>query len=147
MRLRSARPDEFEINVISLIDVMLTLLMFFVMTTTFIQHSAMKVSLPEASETTTEAQQNALVVMIDSSSRYFVDNNEVLNPALDTLKDAIARIAGDNRDRQVVLRADAMTPHQAVVTAMDALGQLGFVHLSIATTRTKDASGKAPARP
>jgi biopolymer transport protein ExbD len=147
MRLRSARPDEFEINVISLIDVMLTLLMFFVMTTTFIQHSAMKVSLPEASETTTEAQQNALIVMIDSSSRYFVDNNEVLNPALDTLKEAIARIAGDNRERQVVLRADAMTPHQAVVTAMDALGQLGFVHLSIATTRTKDASGKEPARP
>lgn len=140
MRLGSTRNDDFEINVISLIDVMLTLLMFFVMTTTFVQHSAMKVTLPEASETATEAQREALVVMVDANSHYFVDNNEVLNPALDTLKDAIARIAGDNRDRQVVLRADAATPHQAVVTAMDALGQLGFTHLSIATTRSKDAA-------
>jgi biopolymer transport protein ExbD len=140
MRLSSGRQDDFEINVISLIDVMLTLLMFFVMTTTFVQHSAMKVTLPEASETATEAQREALTVMVDANGHYFVDNNEVLNPALDTLKEAIARIAGDNRERQVVLRADAATPHQAVVTAMDALGQLGFTHLSIATTRAKDAN-------
>jgi biopolymer transport protein ExbD len=142
MRLGAARQDDFEINVISLIDVLLTLLMFFVMTTTFIQHSAMKVSLPEASENATDTQRDALVILIDSNSHYFVDNNEVLNPALDTLKEAIARIGGENRDRQVILRADAMTPHQAVVTAMDALGQLGFVRLSIATTRTKTAADK-----
>jgi len=117
---------------------MLTLLMFFVMTTTFVQHSAMKVTLPEASETAGEPQREALVIMVDANSHYFVDNNEVLNPAVDTLKEAIARIGGDNRDRQVVLRADAMTPHQAVVTAMDALGQLGFTHLSIATTQAKE---------
>ena len=137
MRIGASRQDDFEINVISLIDVMLTLLMFFVMTTTFVQHSAMKVALPEASETLQEQQQQALVVMIDSGSRYYVDNNEVLNPSIDTLKDAIGRIAGDDRERTVILRADAMTPHQAVVTAMDALGQLGFTHLSIATTPSK----------
>lgn len=137
MRLGTARQDDFEINVISLIDVMLTLLMFFVMTTTFVQHSAMKVALPEASESLQETQQQALIVMIDANSRYYVDNNEVLNPSLDTLKEAIARIAGDDRERTVILRADAMTPHQAVVTAMDALGQLGFTHLSIATTTAK----------
>ncbi len=146
MRLARARQDDFEINVISLIDVMLTLLMFFVMTTTFVQHSQMKVALPEASETTTEAQHDALIVLIDSNSHYFVDNNEVLNPALDTIKEAITRVAGTDRSRTVILRADAMTPHQAVVTAMDALGQLGFVHLSIATTRTKDAAGGAAPR-
>ena len=144
MRLARARNDDFEINVISLIDVLLTLLMFFVMTTTFVQHSAMKVSLPEASETTTEAQRDALIVLVDSNSHYFIDNNEVLNPALDTLKEAITRVAGTDRARPVILRADAMTPHQAVVTAMDALGQLGFVHLSIATTRAKDAYGAPP---
>jgi len=144
MRLARARNDDFEINVISLIDVLLTLLMFFVMTTTFVQHSQMKVALPEASETTTEAQRDALIVLVDSNSHYFIDNNEVLNPALDTLKEAITRVAGSDRTRQVILRADAMTPHQAVVTAMDALGQLGFVHLSIATTRTKDAAGAPP---
>jgi len=137
MRLGAARQDDFEINVISLIDVMLTLLMFFVMTTTFVQHSRMKVALPEASETVQEAETKPLVLMIDSNSKYYVDNNEVLNPSIDTLKDAIGRIAGDDSERTVILRADALTPHQAVVTAMDALGQLGFTHLSIATTPSK----------
>src|SRR3954470_11558571 len=74
MRLGVQRQDEFEINVISLIDVMLTLLMFFVMTPTFVQHAAMKVTLPESSETTQEAQQNPLVVMVSSDSRYYVDS-------------------------------------------------------------------------
>jgi len=142
MRLGRTREDDFEINVISLIDVMLTLLMFFVMTTTFVQHAALKVTLPEASETTQESRQNPLVVMIGADSRYYVDNNEVLNPNVDNLKEAIARIAGDSREQPVILRADAMTPHQAVVTAMDALGQLGFTHLSIATSRSGKDSGK-----
>ena len=133
MRLARARQDDFEINVISLIDVMLTLLMFFVMTTTFVQHSQMKVALPEASETTTETQRDALIVLIDSNSHYFIDNNEVLNPALDTIKEAITRVAGNDRSRPVILRADAMTPHQAVVTAMDVAGKLGFSQLNIAT--------------
>jgi len=137
MRLGAARQDDFEINVISLIDVMLTLLMFFVMTTTFVQHSAMKVVLPQASEKQDDMQRNALIIMIGSDSRFYVDNNEVLNPNVDTLKQAIAHVAGDNHDRPVILRADAMTPHQAVVTAMDALGQLGFTHMSIATVRSK----------
>jgi biopolymer transport protein ExbD len=142
MRIGATRQDDFEINVISLIDVMLTLLMFFVMTTTFVQHAAMKVALPEASETAQEMQQNPLVVMIGSDSRFYVDNNEVLEPTVDSLKEAISRVAGDDRERNVILRADGMTPHQAVVTAMDALGQLGFTHLSIATARSKDSSHK-----
>jgi biopolymer transport protein ExbD len=128
--------------VISLIDVMLTLLMFFVMTTTFVQHSAMKVTLPQASETLEQAVKDPLVVMIGADSRFYVDNNEVLNPNVDTLKQAIAQVAGDDHDRQVILRADGMTPHQAVVTAMDALGQLGFTHLSIATMRSKPGESK-----
>jgi biopolymer transport protein ExbD len=142
MRLGHARQDDFEINVISLIDVMLTLLMFFVMTTTFVQHSAMKVSLPQASETTETAPRDPLVVMIGSDSRFYVDNSEVLNPNIDTLKEAISRVAGDDRERTVILRADGMTPHQAVVTAMDALGQLGFTHLSIATVHSKDTESR-----
>ena len=142
MRIGAARQDDFEINVISLIDVMLTLLMFFVMTTTFVQHSAMKVALPEASETAQEMAQNPLVVMIGSDSRFYVDNNEVLDPNVDSLKEAITRIAGEDRERNVILRADGMTPHQAVVTAMDALGQLGFSHLSMATVRAKEPQNK-----
>jgi len=142
MRIGASRQEDFEINVISLIDVMLTLLMFFVMTTTFVQHSTMKVVLPEASEVVQETPSTPLVVMIDANSRFYVDNSEVLNPSIETLKEAISRIGGDDRERAVVLRADAMTPHQAVVTAMDALGQVGFTHMSIATTPAKERPAK-----
>ncbi len=138
MRIASnRRDDDFEINVISLIDVLLTLLMFFVLTTTFVQHSRMQVTLPQAEATQSEVQRDAFVLLIDRDGRYFIDNNEVLNPGLDSLKESIERFAGDDHARPVVLRADALTPHQAVVTAMDALAQLGFTHLSIATTQTQ----------
>ncbi|KRE92424.1 biopolymer transporter [Frateuria sp. Soil773] len=128
------RQDDFEINVISLIDVLLTLLMFFVLTTTFVQHSRMQVTLPKASTEDRDMQAPALTVMIDRDGRYYVGSDEVLGEGIDPLKQAIARVAGEDRDRQVTIRADAMTPHQDVVTAMDALGQLGFTRLSIATT-------------
>ncbi|MBA8883041.1 ExbD/TolR family protein [Dokdonella fugitiva] len=142
MRIAAARrEDDFEINVISLIDVLLTLLMFFVLTTTFVQNSRMQVSLPQAESSEQTEQRDAFVVLIDRDGRYYIDNNEVLNPGLDSLKEAISRFAGDDRSRAVVLRADAMTPHQAVVTAMDALGQLGFTRLSIAIAQAS-AAGK-----
>jgi biopolymer transport protein ExbD len=141
MRIASARrEDDFEINVISLIDVMLTLLMFFVLTTTFVQHSRMKVTLPQAATADQTEQREALTIMIDREGRYYIDNNEVLNPSLESLSDAIERVVGTDRDQPVTLRADAMTPHQSVITAMDALGRLGFTRLSIATTPTQAAA-------
>jgi len=143
MRIGSARrEDDFEINVISLIDVLLTLLMFFVLTTTFIQNTRMQVTLPKSESSDTSEQRDALVVLIDRDGRYYIDSNEVLNPGLDSLKEAIVRFGGDDRERPVLLRADAMTPHQAVVTAMDALGELGFTRLSIATMQAQAADAQ-----
>lgn len=134
MRISAQRgADEFEINVIPLIDVMLVLLMFFVLTATFEQRALMKVVLPQASSKATAEKAEGLVVLVDREGRYFVDNNEVLNPGLETLKAAIQGAAGEDRTARVNLRADGRTPHQAVVTAMDALGQLGFSNLTIAT--------------
>jgi biopolymer transport protein ExbD len=140
MRIASTRrDDDFEINVISLIDVMLTLLMFFVLTTTFVQHTRMKVTLPQAMTAEQSDERESLTVMIDRDGHFYVDNNEVLNPGLDTLSAAIEQVAGEDRDRPVILRADAMTPHQSVITAMDALGRLGFTRLAIATTPAEPA--------
>ncbi|WP_243049299.1 biopolymer transporter ExbD [Dyella sp. RRB7] len=131
------RQDDVEINVISLIDVLLTLLMFFVLTTTFVQHSRMQVTLPKASAEERDMQAPALTVVVDRDGHFYVGSDEVLGQGVEPLKQAIANVAGDDRERQVTIRADAMTPHQNVVTAMDALGQLGFTKLSIATTPTQ----------
>jgi len=134
MRIAARERDDFEINVIPLIDVMLTLLMFFVVTATFEARALMKVVLPQASAQATNARDEALTVLIDKDGHFFVGPNEVLNPGIDTLKAAIASAAGEDRNRQVTVRADGRTPHQSVITAMDALGQLGFSRLTIATT-------------
>jgi biopolymer transport protein ExbD len=128
------REDDFEINVIPLIDVLLTLLMFFVLTTTFVRHARMQVTLPTASADAQQAQKDPLVIMVDRDGRYYVGSNQVMGEGEGALKRAIAAAAGDDRERPVTLRADAKSSHQAVVTAMDALGQLGFSRMSIATT-------------
>lgn len=142
MRLGDGRREsDFEINVIPLIDVLLTLLMFFVLTTTFVRHSSMQVELPHASAESRATQTRPLVVMVDREGRYYVAGHEVMGQDVDTLKRAIESVAGDDRDRLVTLRADAGSSHQSVVTAMDVLGRLGFRRLSIATTNTP-AAGK-----
>jgi biopolymer transport protein ExbD len=136
------RQDDFEINVIPLIDVLLTLLMFFVLTSTFVQHSRLQVTLPQASAQDRDMNAPALTIMIDRDGHFYVGSDEVLGEGIEPLKQTIARNAGDDRERQVTIRADAMTPHQDVVTAMDALGQLGFTKLSIATTPSKPGTAQ-----
>ena len=101
-----------------------------------------KAPAPSASAQTNPAQQNPLIIMIDRKGRYYVGSNQVLGEGEDALKQAIAAAAGNDHDRPVSLRADAMSTHQSVVTAMDALGQLGFTRMSIATTRTESGQSQ-----
>ncbi len=138
MRIGSARvDDELEISLIPLIDVVLTLIIFFVVTTTFQDRTALKISLPEASSELSETPKDPLVVVIDAEGRYFVGGSEVLRRDANSLRESISKVAGDDRSRPVILRADGKAPHQSVVTAMDALGKLGFSRLSIATVPTE----------
>lgn len=125
--------DEPEISLTSLIDVVFTLIIFFVVTTTFDARSALKVNLPNASPQALPEQSEPLIISVDASGRYFVDSEEVLNSDARSLRETISRVAGSDRKRPIVLRADAKAQHQSVVTVMDVLGRLGFERLSIAT--------------
>ena len=136
------RGDEFEINVVPLIDVLLTLFMFFVLTSTFVQHARMQLTLPSASTQESDMNRPALTITVDKDGRYFVGSDEVPGTNIEVLKQSIARVAGDDPERTVMIRADAASSHQSVVTAMDALGQLGFKHLSMATTPTEPDAGR-----
>ena len=145
MRIQDHRADDTpEINLIPLIDVLLCLLIFFVVTTTFDARSVLKLELPRADGQPSQAQSKALSVLVNAQGRYFVGDREVLRTDLESLKQSLRDVAGDDRDRPVLLRADARTPHQAVVTALDALGQLGFRRVAIATA---PAPGKPAATP
>ena len=137
MRIRSERDDDApEINLVPLIDVILVLIIFFVITTTFDARSVLKLELPRADGQPSEAQSKALSVLVNAQGRYFVGDREVLRTDVESLKQSLRDVAGEDRDRPVLLRADARTPHQAVVIALDALGQLGFRRVAIATAPT-----------
>ena len=134
MRIGNDRAqDEPEINLVPMIDVILVLIIFFVVTTTFDARSSLQLQLPSATAEPVVDQTRALGVLVNAEGRYFVGEQEVLRTDLDALKQAITLAAGGDVNRPVLLRADAGTPHQAVVTALDALGQLGFRKVSIAT--------------
>ena len=133
MRIRDHRSDdEPDINLVPLIDVILVLIIFFVVTATFDARSVIQLELPRATGEQSEAEQ-ALVVLVNAEGRYFVDDREVLRTDIASLKATIAEVAGSERDRPVMLRADARTPYQSVVTVYDALGQLGFNRIMSAT--------------
>jgi len=134
MRIRETRgADDPEISLVPLIDVILVLIIFFVITTTFDVRSALQLQLPQASTQPLDDPAAALSVLVNAEGRYFVGDQEVLRTDIDALKQTLAEVGGSDRDRPVLLRADARTPHQAVVTALDALGQLGYRRISIAT--------------
>ena len=143
MRIRDFRADDTpEINLIPLIDVVLCLIVFFVVTTTFDSRSVLKLELPRAQGEAAAQQARVLDILVNADGRYFVGDREALRTDVESLKRTITEVAGSDRKRTVLLRADARTPHQAVVTALDALGQLGFRQISIGTA--PEAGGARP---
>lgn len=138
MNLRPERNDErVDVNLTPLIDVVFLLLIFFMVSTTFDRHAKLKVELPEASAKQTQQQQQSIVLSIDAKGNYFINDRQLVNTQLETLKIALQKTLADEKDTPLVLRADAKTPHQAVVRAMDAASQLGITRLSIATIESQ----------
>lgn len=149
MRIRDRRAeDNPEISLVPLIDVILVLIIFFVITTTFDARSVLKLELPRADGERNQAKAKTLSLLINADGRYFVDDREALRTDVESLKRTIAEVAGNDRDRTVLLRADARTPWQAVITAYDALGQLGFKHIANATApEVRSAKPQAATKP
>jgi biopolymer transport protein ExbD len=142
MRIRDHRAfDEPDINLVPLIDVILVLIIFFVVTATFDARSVLKLELPRATGEQANDPAKALIVLVNADGRYFVDDREVLRDDVESLKGTISEVAGNDRDRPVLLRADARTPYQAVVTVYDALGQLGFRRIMSATAPQTGEAG------
>jgi biopolymer transport protein ExbD len=131
--------EEPEISLTSLIDVVFTLIIFFVVTTTFDERSAIALQLPEATRADQAEFDEPLVIAIDGNGRFYVGGHEVLKRDAASLRRAIAEVAGDDRERAVLLRADASAQHQWVVTALDVLRQLGFARVQFATTAGESA--------
>ena len=139
MKFRSRQHEEVEINIINLIDVLLVLLIFFVMTTTFAKKSELNITLPEASKDVTEAKLDTINIAIDARSRIYVNNKELINTQINTIKQAMHDLQRTMTDNvTVVISADEETPHKTVVKVMDAARQLGLVRITFAVRTTSD---------
>ncbi len=134
MNLITRPREEPQVNLTSLIDVVLLLLVFFMVTTSFVRESSVSIKLPEASpEPTSAVERERLEITITADNRYFVNNRELINAAPETLERALTELAAGREGLPVTIVADADARHQAVISAMDIAAQLGFTAIDIAT--------------
>ena len=135
MNIRPRRAsDDPEINLISLIDVLMVLLVFFMLCSTFVDEGRLAIELPTANEEVHGASgAEPIVITVTQQGGYRVNERDLTNAGRDMLRRAVEQVAGTARDQRIVLRADARATHQSVVTAMDVLGRMGFTELNIAT--------------
>jgi biopolymer transport protein ExbD len=134
MKLLSRSKEEPEINLTSLIDVVLLLLVFFMVSTSFVREAEINIRLPEADAQPVEpAEAEVLEIGVTESGNYLVNGRQLVNSERRTLQRAIESVAGERRDLDVIIRGDARSLHQANVTAMSVAGELGFSSINIAT--------------
>ena len=140
MRLSLRAKTQPEVNLTSLIDVVLLLLIFFMVSTSFVKESKITINLPEVDGSSLAVESpEQIEIMITETGTYLVNGRELINSRPETLRNAIQKISDGNTDLPLTISADASARHQDVVTAMDVAGRLGFVQISIATLNDPDA--------
>jgi len=134
VRLNLRGKAEPEVNLTSLIDVVLLLLIFFMVSTSFVKESQISITLPDAdSEAVVDVLPEQLEIMITEQGTYLVNGRELVNNRPETIRNALQLVSVGDTTLPLTISADANARHQHVVTAMDIVGQLGFTKVSIAT--------------
>jgi len=134
MKLTVRAKSEPEVNLTSLIDVVFLLLIFFMVSTSFVKQSQISIQLPE-SESPPVARETVeqIDIMITEQGVYLVNGRELVNSRPATIRNALRRVSDGDYSLPLTISADANARHQYVVTAMDVAGRLGFVQINIAT--------------
>lgn len=150
MDLGARRREEPEINLVSLIDVVLMLVVFFMLSSTFVDEGRVKIRLPYANTVATRAERvTGIVVGVSRGGGYSVDGRELMNASADTLRAALLGVAtqAGGTQQRVTVRADADATHQSVVRALDVLGKLGFREIRIATVERAQSTAEPGSPP
>ncbi|MFK0570923.1 ExbD/TolR family protein [Endozoicomonas sp.] len=132
---RQRSQEEVSVNMTPLIDVVFLLLIFFMVSTTFTKETHLAIDLPESSGEILQQQPKQIEITISKSGDFAIDGQGLVNRQLDTIKRALGKVSQGDSKLPLIITADAKTPYQSVVTAMDAAGQLGFVNLSMTTRK------------
>jgi len=134
LRFQHRKHDDPDLNMTPLVDVVLLLLIFFMMSTKFVDEGRLQVRLPEAGIQPEEGTVRKTVeIEVSAEGGYRVGGRDLINNSADTLSTALSRATGGNRAQVITIRADARAMHQSVVTAMDVAGRLGYRQINIAT--------------
>ncbi len=133
MNFKPNPPEEVDLNITPLIDVVFLLLIFFMVSTTFDHESEVNITLPQASKEIAQAKPDAINVAIDGESRIFINKKELVNSQISTIKEALYDISFDLDDAPIIISADEETPYQVVIRTMDAARQLGLIKITFAT--------------
>ncbi|MBK1717499.1 ExbD/TolR family protein [Thiocystis violacea] len=142
MNLRPRRRERSDINLTPLIDVVFLLLIFFMVSTTFKDEARLRVQLPQAQGDEIPAEEPDMIqIVIDRAGRFFVNDIELVDIKTAALARVLIEQRGQDTTMPVLIQADANTPHQAVMTAMDAASQAGLHRIAFAATRP---DGEAP---
>lgn len=126
--------EDVSINLTPLIDVVFLLLIFFMVSTTFDTTSQLKIKLPQASDRQIDKPGQPLNLTIDARGHFFLNSREISGAKSGALMSALKQVM-NGADQAIIIQSDAAAPVQALITAMDVVGQLGLSHVSIATTR------------
>lgn len=139
MRLQAEQDEEPDLNLTPLIDVVFLLLIFFMVSATFERQALLRVELPEASTSQSEALPERIELVITESGDFFVAENMLVDRQRSTLQLALSQAFAATPDALLVIRADTATPHGLVVRAMDAAAAEGITRLTIATVEEGEA--------
>jgi biopolymer transport protein ExbD len=134
---RGYRRDDPEINLIPLIDVLLVILIFLMVTTTYARYAELKINLPTSGAEQTQTKPRQVEVAVDASGNYQINNTPLALVSVDALADAMKRAAGSEPEPVVVINADARTSHQSVINVMEAARRVGMSRITFATQTTK----------
>lgn len=138
MKFRRRPQRDNSINLTPLIDVVFLLLIFFMVTTTFTRETRMLISLPEAEAESLPNEQVTVELVVSKEGSYAVNGQSLINRDIKTIMAALKDASAGDNEMPLVITADAQSTHQAVITAMDAAGRLGFKTLNIATQQPQE---------
>ena len=142
MNFRRKKREKLDITLISMIDVLFVLLLFFMVSTTFNRHTEVKIKLPEADGADAEQHPKMVTLTIDADGTYYLTGDdslphELVNQQLEALKQELLKLAEQSKDQSFIINADGKTPHQAVITALEAAGDAGFTHITFTAQHPK----------
>jgi biopolymer transport protein ExbD len=142
MNFRPGTRDEPEINLIPFIDILLVVLIFLMLTTTYSKYTQLQVNLPVADSEAQRSAPKEVIVSVSSDGRYAINQSLLDGSSVESLTRALEEATQDTRDMVIIISADAAATHQSVINVMDAARRAGLVQITFATQQ----SGSAPSR-